>query len=243
MAKNTRYDFRAAQKRRDEEAKKVKARLVRAIPSMEGKDETYTVGGIKSTWEFTLYFKTHAQASRFCDVASDLGHEAKMRTRARWTRAYGGSTNGYHKTSREVLVRLDPAKRKAEPKPAPFDPKTVKVYLSVPLKREDVLREIAKFSVGERIQRWMNGEKVDDAVTASKREREKFLSVERDEIVLDCPFAIVCMQWDAEERAWYLSFSQKGMGGGNSEYQKRTNVALWKALCTAWNVGIRGIIV
>ncbi len=217
----------------------VKARIARAIPFFAGREDTAYVWGNRSTWEVELHFKTASQAKRFCDHANELGHSAKMRQKIRWSRAYGGSTDGYHATSKEVILKMDP-KKKTPAKPVPlFDPKSVKLDL-VPgkLTKKVVTEAIEKFPVGEKVLASFRGEDVDDAIHhGGVCGRKDEVIVTPDSIVFHCPFGLVTMVHD--EGSWHLSWN-----GTNpvSEACKPTNVALWKALCTAWNYGIRGVI-
>lgn len=229
-------NYKAAAKRIQKRNDACKARIARAIPYMADRLEQFTVWNNASTWEMRLIFNTGAQAKRFCEEARQLGHEAKMILGIRWRR---GGTDGFHKTSREVRVKLDSTKR-TPPKPVkPFDPEDVQVYLNLPIDRNIVIAHFSEFPVGVKVTSWLSGKSVDDSGGGGSWD---VLKVEKDSITMKCEFATVTMRWDATKQKWHLSFAQRG-GGGADEYVKKTNLALWKLLCTAWNVGIRGVIV
>lgn len=215
---------------------KLKARFIKAIPYLAGVE--FSVYPRKTIWQGELVFKSRASAARFVQEADYLGHSAKGEVRIKhrglnWVRTQTFDT---------VFATLDKTKAKPKPVPPPFDPKSVAVDL-VPgqITRSDALAAIKKFPVGVKVMAVLAGKKVDDAVVVNRCGDEAKLVVRPDGLEFEVPFGNVSMQWDARRRVWDLSY-RCSSGGSNIESLRATNVALWKVLCTTWNIGIRGVI-
>jgi len=108
------------------------------------------------------------------------------------------------------------------------------------LTTEGVLEAFKKFHVGEKVIRYLNGERVEDAPGGG---RPDMLEVTQAMVTMRLEFAVVKMEWvgSARDGEWHLSYSSRH--GGSGENLKSTSEALWKLLCTSWHVGIRGVIV
>ncbi len=235
----TMVQIRKQIKRDNERNDAFKRRLARAIPYMAERLDQFTIWGTPDTWEAKVSFKTGAQAARFCDHAEELGHQARMDVRPRWSRNYGGSYDGRYSTSRIVYITLNP--KKAEPPPPPPPPfrekdaRAVKLDLKHgTLTFEGVKGAIKKFPVGKKVARFLDGKKVEDAVGGGSWD---MLEVSPDQVRVRSPFSVVTMTWEPMYKAWVLDD-----GHGRSETTKSVSVALWKVLATAWTQGIRGVI-
>lgn len=215
---------------------KLKARFIKAVPYLAGVD--FSVSPRKTIWQAELTFKSRTCAARYVYEAKELGHSAVGERRIKhrgmnWVRT---------ETFDTVFSTLDKTKAKPAPKPAPFNAKDVVVDL-VPgqVTRSDVLAAIKKFPVGVKVMAVLAGKKVDDAVVVNLCGDEAKLVVHPDGLEFEVPFGHVGMEWDARRRVWDLQYTCSS-GGSNSESLRATNVALWKVLCTTWNIGIRGVI-
>jgi len=212
---------------------KLKARFIKAVPYLAGVE--FSVSPRKTIWQAELTFKSRTCAARYVYEAKELGHSAVGERRIKhrgmnWVRS---------ETVDTVFSTLDPKKSKPAPKPVPFDPKSVVVDL-VPgqVTRSDVLEAIKKFPVGVKVLAHLSGKAVDDAVSGGRMD---MLVVHPDGLELNVAFGRVSMQWSKIGRVWDISYHCSS-GGSNSESLRATNVALWKVLCTTWNIGIRGVI-
>lgn len=212
---------------------KLKARFIKAVPYLTGVE--FSVSPRKTIWQAELTFKSRSCAARYVYEAKELGHSAVGERLIKhrgmnWVRSQTFDT---------VFSTLDPKKATPAPVPPPFDPKSVVVDL-IPgqITRSDVLAAFKKFPVGVKVLTHLSGKPVLDAVTGG---RMSMLVVNPDGIELNVAFGRMLMQWDAKRRVWDLSY-RCSSGGSNSESLRATNVALWKVLCTTWNIGIRGVI-
>lgn len=101
------------------------------------------------------------------------------------------------------------------------------------LTREAVIAALEKHPTGQKVLRFLNGEKVDDAVDGGRLD---MLEVTPNSIVLKLPFAQVGMRYSASAKSWDL------WARGATERTNRVNGAFLKVILTSWDVGIRGII-
>lgn len=215
---------------------KLKARFIKAVPYLAGVE--FNVYPRKTIWQGELVFKSRSVAKRFVYEATELGHSAKGERRC----IRRGINYVPTQTFDTVFATIDPKKSKPAPVPPPFNAKDVVVDL-VPgqITRSDALAAIKKFPVGVKVMAVLGGKRIDDAFVVNSCGREAKLIVHPDGLEFDVPFGHVSMQWSKVGRVWDLSYTCSS-GGSNSESLRATNSALWKVLCTTWNIGIRGVI-
>ena len=212
---------------------KLKARFIKAVPYLAGVE--FSVSPRKTIWQAELTFKSRTCAARYVYEAKELGHSAVGERRIKhrgldWVRTQTFDT---------VFSTLDKAKAKPAPVPPPFVPKDVVVDLMPgQLTRANVIATIKKFPVGVKVLTHLSGRPILDAVRGGRMD---MLKVHPDGIEFVVAFGSVSMQWSKIGRVWDIEYHCSS-DGSNSESLRATNVALWKVLCTTWNIGIRGVI-